>query len=277
MKFTLPFFLVILGLYAASLNVEAQSANDAKIELQDLVEKVKSQLKAGKKSEADFAPELKEFDALIAEHKTEKTDDVAQISVIKAMFYGEYLHDARKGIELLHQVKQDYPGTKTAESVDEMIESLKSQEEAEKIQKTLVERSKFPDFDVKDLAGEPLSIARYKGKILLLDFWATWCPPCVHEVPNVVETYKKYHGKGFDVIGISLDQEKSKLTSFIGDNGMAWPQYFHGQGWQDPLVKKYGIRSIPATFLLDGEGRLIAKDLRGEELMAAVAKALAKK
>jgi hypothetical protein len=93
-------------------------------------------------------------------------------------------------------------------------------------------------------------------------------------LPNVLKTYEKHHDKGFEIIGISLDQDKQKLTSFTESKKMPWVQYFDGKGWQNKLASKYGIKSIPATYLLDGQGKIIAKDLRGEALEAAVAKAL---
>jgi peroxiredoxin len=96
-------------------------------------------------------------------------------------------------------------------------------------------------------------------------------------LPNVIKTYEAYHGKGFEVIGISLDKEQEKMASFTKEKNMAWPQYFDGLVWQNKLAVKYGINSIPATFLLDGQGTIIGKDLRGEDLENAVTKALAKK
>jgi peroxiredoxin len=182
-----------------------------------------------------------------------------------------------KGVEFVKQVKQDYPDTKPARNVDKILESIKQQAETKKIQAELAEGSKFPDFAVKDTAGKPLSIANYKGKVVLLDFWATWCGPCVKELPNVIKAYDAYHGKGFEIIGISLDKDQEKLASFTKEKKMTWVQYFDGLAWQNKLAVKYGINSIPATFLLDGQGVIIGTDLRGEALEQAVAKALAKK
>jgi peroxiredoxin len=93
----------------------------------------------------------------------------------------------------------------------------------------------------------------------------------------VVATYKKYHGQGFEIIGVSLDDDHEKLSAFTKKMNMPWLQFFDGQGWSNKLAVKYGIEAIPATFLLDGNGMIIAKDLRGEELEQAVARALAKK
>jgi peroxiredoxin len=136
---------------------------------------------------------------------------------------------------------------------------------------------KAPDFSGQNYSGKQLSLIDLRGKLVVLDFWATWCGPCRVELPNVLKTYGKYHDKGFEIIGISLDQDQKQLESFVKDKKMTWPQFFDGKGWQNKLAQKYGVNSIPATYLLDGDGKIIAKDLRGEELEAAIAKALAKK
>jgi len=112
--------------------------------------------------------------------------------------------------------------------------------------------------------------------VVLVDFWATWCAPCVFELPNVQKVYEKYHEKGLEIIGVSLDQSQDKLKNFTKDKNIPWAQFCDGKGWENKLAQKYGIPSIPATFLLDGEGKIIAKNLRGDDLDQAVAKALPK-
>jgi peroxiredoxin len=92
----------------------------------------------------------------------------------------------------------------------------------------------------------------------------------------VIKAYEKDHEKGFEIIGISLDQDEQRLKTFIKDKNMTWQQYFDGKGWSNKLAQKYGIMSIPATFLLDGEGKIIGRDLRGDALEQALTKALAK-
>jgi alkyl hydroperoxide reductase subunit AhpC len=99
----------------------------------------------------------------------------------------------------------------------------------------------------------------------------------VAELPNVLKTYTKHHSEGFEIIGVSLDDNQQKLESFLNGKGISWPQFFDGKGWNNKLAVKYGIQAIPATYLLDGNGVIIATDLRGKELEQAVAKALAKK
>ncbi len=249
-------------------------AGDPKVELQELVEKVKTKLKAGQRTEADLADELKGFDALLAAHQSEKTEDVAHIAMMKAMLYAQVFSDEDKAAEQLKKIQADFPDTASAKQAGGIIDSFAAQAGAKKIQKSLAIGSAFPDFAEKDLDGKPLSLANYKGKIVMVDFWATWCGPCKAELPNVLAAYEKFHSKGFEVVGISLDEDKTKLTNFLKEQKMAWPQYFDGAGWQSKLAAKYGVNSIPATYLLDKDGKILAKDLRGPALDAALTKAL---
>ena len=255
----------------------AKEQTEAQKELQTLIGKVTAKMKEGKKTEADLAPELKEFDTLLAKHKGEQTDDVAQILMMKAMLYTQVLDDTEKGLALVRQLKKDFPNTTQGKRADEQIAQIEKGEESKKVQRALAVGSKFPDFTEKDVDGKPLSISLYKGKVVLVDFWATWCGPCVAELPNVLSTYEKHHKGGFDIVGISLDQSEEKLRAFTKSKNMPWQQYFDGKGWQSKLGGQYGVNSIPATYLLDGNGTIIGKDLRGDDLEKAVAAALAKK
>lgn len=132
-------------------------------------------------------------------------------------------------------------------------------------------------FAVTSIKGEKLSPAAYKGKVLLIDFWATWCGPCIAEMPNVKNVYTKYHSKGFEIVGISLDQSRDKLDKYIASQEIAWPQYFDGKYWNNDIAVSYGIKSIPATFLVDKKGKIRYKSLRGRQLETAVAELLAEK
>ena len=259
------------------VSVSLARAGDAKAELQEVVTKIQAKLKAGKNTEKDLAEHFPEFDKILAAHKGEKTDDVAQVLLMKAMLYLQVLDDEAKGVPLLTQLKKDFPDTKPAQAVDNILSGMEKQKASKEIQRKLTVGAKFPDFDEKDLEGKPLSIARFKGKVVLVDFWATWCGPCIGELPNVLAAYEKHHPKGFEIVGISLDSDRAKLDKFIADRKMTWAQYYDGKGWQNKLAGVYGVNSIPATYLLDGEGKIIAKNLRGEALEEAVAKALGKK
>src|ERR1041385_7203338 len=140
-----------------------------------------------------------------------------------------------------------------------------------------------PAFLTKTVDGKSVNFPTdYKGRVVLLDFWATWCPPCRAELPNVVSAYQQYHSKGFDVLSVSLDQPRQgpNLLKFVQENNMTWPQIYDGKYWKADLALLYGIRSIPRPILVDGDRGLILAEgpaARGQKLNAAIEKALADK
>ena len=124
------------------------------------------------------------------------------------------------------------------------------------------------DFQVTGLKGEPLSLSQYRGQVVLLDFWATWCGPCIVEMPNVKQTYAKYKNQKFEIIGISLDRSMEPLETYIASEGLAWRQYLDSNGG---IANMYNVRAIPSTFLIDGAGIIRQVNLRGSALETAVA------
>ena len=124
--------------------------------------------------------------------------------------------------------------------------------------------------------GTDVNLAGLKGKVVLVDFWATWCQPCMMELPNVKAAYTKLHGQGFEIIGISFDEDKTALTKTLKEKEMSWPQYFDGKGWENKYGKEFGIRSIPSMWLIGKDGTL--RDLSaGGELEEKAARLLAEK
>lgn len=107
-----------------------------------------------------------------------------------------------------------------------------------------------------DIDGRPVNIAQMKGKIVLIDFWATWCHPCVREIPKVVQLYKKYHKKGLEIIGISFDEDQDLLNRMIEQKKISWPQYFDGKQWGNKFGQEFGITALPTMWLIDKTGNI---------------------
>ena len=126
--------------------------------------------------------------------------------------------------------------------------------------------SMAPDFTLPTPDGKTFTLSSTRGKFVMIDFWAAWCQPCRHENPNVVALYGKYKDKGFDVVGVSLDREKEAWIKAIADDQLVWHQVSELKFWQSEIAQKYGVTAIPCTYLLDKTGKIIAKNLRGEEL-----------
>lgn len=128
-----------------------------------------------------------------------------------------------------------------------------------------------PDFTQKSPEGEAISLSDLRGKIVLVDFWASWCGPCRRENPNVVRLYEKYKDKGFEILGVSLDRNKEKWLQAIDQDGLDWLHVSDLKGWQNEVAKQYSVTSIPQTLLLDAEGKIIGKNLRGQRLVNKLA------
>ena len=125
---------------------------------------------------------------------------------------------------------------------------------------------KAPDFKAQTPEGKTISLVSQQGKYLLIDFWAAWCGPCRRENPNLVKAYQKYHNKGFDILGVSLDKSKADWVKAIKDDHLNWAQVSDLSYWNSAPAKLYGVRAIPANVLIDPKGIIIARNLRGEDL-----------
>ncbi len=161
--------------------------------------------------------------------------------------------------------------TSAAEKIAEQLQALKEREEKGK--NTDV-GSKAPEFTAPGPNGEQIALNEVLGKVTLVDFWAAWCRPCRAENPNVVSVYKKYHAKGLNILGVSLDRKADDWKKAISDDGLTWSHVSHVQYFNDPIAKLYNVDAIPAAFLLDENGVIIAKNLRGPALEAKVAELL---
>lgn len=176
------------------------------------------------------------------------------------------LEGAKKAYEGLKDASNNHPQiTKLAEDATLSLDLIGT------------EATAFPD-SAKDLDGKPVSLADYKGKVVLIDFWATWCGPCRAEMPNVVEAYEKYHDKGFEIIGASLDGPKDadKVRKFAAEHRMPWRQVYDPDGPQNPfeseVAREFKVTGIPHTLLVDREGKVLRIGLRGKALQRTLAR-----
>ena len=157
----------------------------------------------------------------------------------------------------LLQIALNGPADKAKALAAEILES-KAPEEIKMRAKDALSKlelvGKPIDIKYQAVDGREVDVSRLKGKVVLIDFWATWCGPCVAELPNVKAVYDKQHEKGFEIVGISLDETKSALDKFVAAQNMAWPQFFDGNGWHNKFAAQFGVQAVPAMWLVDKKG-----------------------
>jgi thiol-disulfide isomerase/thioredoxin len=209
---------------------------------------------------------LKEYDRIVAADKPDLRELYGRVLMPLVQAYGAMgKKDEVKA--LVEKARKDVAKAEDAEQFGEALNSLVKELDKPGVGSTM-------DLSFTGLDGKEVKLASMTNKVVLVDFWATWCGPCRGELPNVKAAYTKYHEKGFEIIGISLDQSKEKLEAFLKENDMTWPQYFDGKGWKCELAGKFGITSIPATFLVGKDGKVAAANLRGEKLAQKVGELL---
>jgi peroxiredoxin len=181
---------------------------------------------------------------------------------VVAAYIARYQLAEQAGDAELDSIVTSFPA-EIAES--EYVKELKKM--IEERQKTAI-GAVAPDFTMNDRDGKPVELSSLRGKVILVDFWASWCAPCRQENPNVVKVYNEFHPKGFEILGVSLDRSKDDWLKAIADDKLTWMHVSDLQYWQNAAARLYGVNSIPMNFLLDKDGKIIAKSLRGADLEA---------
>lgn len=160
-----------------------------------------------------------------------------------------------------------YPNSKHSKSLHANILEVRKTIEAENASKQNINPgTEAPEISLPNPDGKTINLSDFRGKVVLLDFWASWCKPCRAENPNLVENYKKYHKKGFEIFQVSLDKTKPEWVNAIAKDNLNWIHVSDLQYWNSPAAKLYNVSSIPSNFLIDKDGKIIASNLRGEEL-----------
>lgn len=251
---------------------------DFSAELAQVTADLKQKFEGLPAAKTNFDANLQAINALILQHQKDGSrEQLARLYLLAAHIYADGLTNTTRAVAIWSTVTRDFPGTVAAQGAAVSLAKAQAQqaEEDAKIPEGLEVGQRFPSFKEQSISGASLSLFAYRGRVTLVDFWATWCGPCRQEMPNVIATYQTFHAKGFEIIGVSLDEDRNSVLAFTQANGMNWAQYFDGKGWQNKLATQYGVASIPMAYLLDQHGVIIGKRLRGQALSVAVAKALA--
>ena len=196
---------------------------------------------------------------------------------------GDMLEMANRGeevVKVFEKLENRYPdNSDVLEKLARIHEELGNFELASEYRKKTDPASELigsivPDFFETDLDGNPISLQQYRGKVILLDFWAVWHGPCIAEMPNIKRVYDTYKDQGFDVIGVSLDTDETRLRNYLKKNNVPWRQIFSGRKWKSPLAQQYHIQTIPAPWLIARDGTLVSREAKGAKLERLVVEAL---
>lgn len=270
-------FTALLALQNSAINVvldekysdvSGTPENDAMLAFQKEIrvlreeqEKLEADLKS-EEAEVKRAAETKydEFDHQIAEKAYSYIkQNINNLTSAKLLVDFRYELNEEQQNDIVASASEEF---KNVPGVQKLIDHLE-------VLKKVAVGQKFTDFEMADIKGKTHKLSEFVGNgknIVLLDFWASWCPPCRRDMPNLVDTYKEFKGKGFEIVGISLDSKKEAWEKGIKDLNIKWTQLSDLKGWKNDGAALYGVNSIPHTILVDKDGTIIAKGLHGKEV-----------
>lgn len=192
----------------------------------------------------------------------------------------EYLDTTRDNVASTYFIRDFMLKNRAIGEVRSSYDSLSASVKATPQGKDLYDRIEYAsrtnvggipdDFELPTPDGDTFSLGELKGHYVILDFWASWCKPCLAEMPNVKSIYEKHHPHGLEILGVSMDEDGDKWKAAIEENGLGWHHVSSLKGWNCPVAKQFNVTGIPRMFILDPQGRIIAQDLRGEELAAKI-------
>jgi len=257
-------------------NIESQAYKTAMKPVNDIYETMTAKMKAASPAQRESAEYKQEMEAMDkkADELTEPINkkfvktypkSVISLDVLRSLAYGaDYAEIAPLYASLSPSLKESESGKKFGEQLAKM--------------KNVALGATAPDFAMADTDGKMVKLSSFRGKYLLVDLWASWCGPCRQENPNVVRTFNKYKDRNFTVLGVSLDRPdaKDKWIKAIKDDGLTWTHVSDLKFWNNEVAQMYGVQAIPQNFLLDPNGKVIAKNLRGDALDAKLAEVLSK-
>lgn len=196
--------------------------------------------------------------------------------IIQGMI-GDPSADIKKAEAIYNSFEDELKNTKPGKAIKTKLAEIKNPAAAAQMPAPSAEPAKWStDFSAPNPEGKVIALKDCLGKVTIVDFWASWCGPCRQENPNVVALYNELHSKGLNIIGVSLDKDKAKWKEAIAQDKLVWTQVSNLKFWDEPIARQYKVESIPATFILDANGKVVAQDLRGEALKAKVLSLLAK-